>query len=74
MRSCTGVDGVDFDLRAVKLSTQFVGEQQVGQLGVLVRLQAAVGPVVEQEQVVQVQRLHSCNRTHTHARARRLNV
>ena len=43
----TGVYGVDFDTSAVELSTQFVGEEQIGKLGVLVRLQAAVRPFIE---------------------------
>jgi len=35
---CTRVDGVDSNAAVAELASQFVGEQEVGQLGVLVRL------------------------------------
>jgi len=62
-KSDTWIDGIHFDSSAVKLPTQLVSTQHVRQLGVLVRLQSAVRSITEQEQIVQIQRLHSCLHT-----------
>ena len=53
----TRVDSIDGDAAAGELASQFVGEHEVGQLGVLVRLQRVVRVLFEQEQIVHVERL-----------------
>jgi len=57
----TGIHSVDFDTSSVQLPSELVSKQHVGELRVLVCLQTGVCSIVGQEQVVQVQRLHSCS-------------
>jgi len=62
----TRINSVDFDSSSVQLPIQLVSKQHIGQLRVLVRLQSTVRAIIEQEQVVQVQRLHRCSHTMIH--------
>jgi len=58
----TWTDGIDFDARSFQLTVEFVSEENVGELGVLVRLQSVECILSGQEKVLDVQVLHDCEK------------